>query len=57
LLGELSASLISGHLCGVALVTDCEKDFGVSAAIVKGGLCISGMHELMPVRLSGGAAI
>jgi arylformamidase len=41
-----------GHLCGVALVTDWEKDFGVPATIVKGGLCISGMYELTPIRLS-----
>jgi arylformamidase len=41
-----------GHLCGVALVTDWEKDFGVPPTIVKGGLCISGMFELTPVRLS-----
>jgi len=41
-----------GHLCGVALVTDWEKDFGVPNTIVKGGLGISGMYELTPVRLS-----
>jgi arylformamidase len=41
-----------GHLCGVALVTEWEKDFGVPATILKGGLCISGMYELTPVRLS-----
>jgi arylformamidase len=41
-----------GHLCGVALVTDWEKEFGVPATILKGGLCISGMYELTPVRLS-----
>ena len=41
-----------GHLCGVALVTDWENDFGVPSTIVKGGLCISGMYELTPVRLS-----
>jgi arylformamidase len=41
-----------GHLCGVALVTDWEKDFGIPATIVKGGLCISGIYELTPVRLS-----
>jgi arylformamidase len=41
-----------GHLCGVALVTDWERDFGVPATIVKGGLCVSGMYELAPVRLS-----
>jgi arylformamidase len=41
-----------GHLCGVALVTDWEKEFGVPADIVKGGLCMSGMYEMAPVRLS-----
>jgi arylformamidase len=41
-----------GHLCGVALVTDWEKEFGVPATILKGGVCISGMYELTPVRLS-----
>jgi arylformamidase len=41
-----------GHLCGVALVTDWEKDFGLPATIVKGGVCMSGMYELEPVRLS-----
>jgi len=41
-----------GHLCGLALVTDWEKDFGLPADIVKGGLCMSGMYDLKPVRLS-----
>ncbi len=41
-----------GHLCGVALVTDWQKDFGLSQDIVKGGLCMSGMYDLKPVRLS-----
>lgn len=41
-----------GHLCGVALVTDWQKDFGVPDNIIKGGLCMSGMYELIPVRLS-----
>jgi arylformamidase len=41
-----------GHLCGVSLVTDWEKDFGLPANIVKGGLCMSGMYDLKPVRLS-----
>ena len=41
-----------GHLCGVALVTDWQKDFGLPANVVKGGLCISGMYDLKPVRLS-----
>ena len=41
-----------GHLCGVALVTDWQKDFGLPANVVKGGLCMSGMYDLKPVRLS-----
>ena len=41
-----------GHLCGVALVTDWQKEFGLPVDTVKGGLCMSGMYELAPVRLS-----
>ncbi|MGI8526532.1 MAG: alpha/beta hydrolase [Pseudolabrys sp.] len=41
-----------GHLCGVAMTTDWQKDFGAPADIVKGGLCMSGMYDLKPVRLS-----
>jgi arylformamidase len=41
-----------GHLCGVALVTDWQRDFGLPPTIVKGGLCMSGMYEMAPVRLS-----
>ncbi len=41
-----------GHLAGVALVTDWQKDFGLPADTIKGGLCISGMYDMKPVRLS-----
>ena len=41
-----------GHLCGVALVTDWEKDFGLPPTIVKGGVCMSGMYDMKAVRLS-----
>lgn len=41
-----------GHLCGVALVTDWQKDFGLPDDLVKGGLCMSGMYDMAPVRLS-----
>lgn len=41
-----------GHLGGVALVTDWQKDFGVPADVVKGALLISGMYDLKPPRLS-----
>jgi arylformamidase len=41
-----------GHLCGVALVADWQKEFGLPDNIIKGGLCMSGMYEMAPVRLS-----
>lgn len=41
-----------GHLCGVALVTDWQGEFGLPADTVKGGLCMSGMFDMEPVRLS-----
>ncbi len=41
-----------GHLCGVALVTDWQKDLGLPADLVKGGLCMSGLYDMKPVRLS-----
>jgi arylformamidase len=41
-----------GHLCGVALVTDWQKDFGLPPDCVKGGLCMSGMYDMKAVRLS-----
>jgi len=41
-----------GHLCGVALVTDWQKEFGLPDNVIKGGLCMSGMYEMAPVRLS-----
>ncbi|HEX9788287.1 MAG TPA: alpha/beta hydrolase [Candidatus Binatia bacterium] len=40
------------HLSGCVLVTDWEKNFGLPANIIKGGLLISGMYDLKPVRLS-----
>ncbi len=41
-----------GHLCSVALVTDWRQEFGLPNNTVKGGLCMSGMYDLAPVRLS-----
>lgn len=41
-----------GHLCGVTLVTDWQKDFGLPPDMIKGGLCMSGMYDMKPVRLS-----
>jgi arylformamidase len=41
-----------GHLAAVALTTDWQCQFGVPADIINGGVCISGMYDLEPVRLS-----
>jgi len=40
------------HLAAVALTTDWRKQFGLPAALIKGGMCSSGMYDLAPVRLS-----
>jgi len=41
-----------GHLAAVALTTDWPREFGLPADMIKGGMCISGMYDLTPVRLS-----
>jgi arylformamidase len=41
-----------GHLTGNVLITDWARDFQLPADLVKGGLCMSGMYDLAPVRLS-----
>jgi arylformamidase len=48
----LSGHSSGGHLGGVVMVTDWEKDFGLPKDIVKGGLLVSGMYDLKPVRMS-----
>ena len=40
------------HLSGCTLVTDWQKEYELPADILKGGLLISGMYDLKPVRLS-----
>jgi arylformamidase len=41
-----------GHLAAVALTTDWARDFGLPVDLIKGGMCISGMYDLEPGRLS-----
>ena len=41
-----------GHLAAVALTTHWQRQFNLPADIIKGGMCISGMYDLTPVRLS-----
>jgi arylformamidase len=48
----ISGHSSGGHLGGVVMVTDWERDYGVPANIVKGGVLCSGLYDLKPVRLS-----
>lgn len=48
----LSGHSSGGHLAGVVLTTDWQKDFGLPQDVLKGGLCCSGMYDLKPARLS-----
>jgi len=41
-----------GHLAGVAMVTDWQKDFGLPADMITSGLLMSGIYDLKPARLS-----
>jgi arylformamidase len=40
------------HLTGCALITDWQAGYNMPADIIKGAICISGMYDLKPVRLS-----
>ena len=40
------------HLVAVALTTDWRSQFDLPPDIIEGGMCISGMYDLVPVRLS-----
>jgi len=51
----VSGTSSGGHLAGVALTTDWQKDFRLPADTLKGGLCCSGMYDLHPVSLSARA--
>ncbi len=48
---HVSGHSSGGHLCAVALVTN-WNEHGVPDDVVKGALCISGLYDLKPVRLS-----
>jgi arylformamidase len=55
--GDAERSFITGHssgahLAGVTLVTDWVNDYGLPPDVIKGGLLVSGMYDLKPVRLS-----
>jgi arylformamidase len=41
-----------GHLAAVALTTDWPREVDLPADFIKGGVCVSGMYDLLPVSLS-----
>lgn len=41
-----------GHLCGLALVTNWQKDFGLPADFITAGLLMSGIYDMKAPRLS-----
>ena len=41
-----------GHLAGTVLTTNWREDYDLPPDLVKGGMCVSGIYDLEPVRLS-----
>jgi arylformamidase len=59
--GDASRLYVSGHssgahLAAVALTADWESEFGIPSSFIKGGLLMSGIYDLGPVRLARGFA-
>jgi arylformamidase len=48
----LSGFSSGGHLGGVAVVTDWQKEFGIPPNVIKGALLCSGLYDLRAPRLS-----
>ncbi len=48
----VSGQSSGGHLAGVVVTTDWQRDFGLPSDLVKGGVLSSGMYDLYPVSLS-----
>jgi len=49
---HVSGHSSGGHLAATVLTTDWQGNYGLPPDLVKGGLCVSGMYDLEPVRLS-----
>jgi len=49
---HVSGHSSGGHLAGVILTTDWEQDYDLPADTVRTGICVSGIFDLAPVRLS-----
>jgi arylformamidase len=48
----LSGHSSGGHLAAAILTTDWTGQFSLPATVIKGGLCVSGIYDLHPIRLS-----
>ena len=48
----ISGHSSGGHLAACVITTDWSSEFGLPMSVVKGALCISGIYDLEPVRLS-----
>lgn len=48
----ISGHSSGAHLAASALVTDWQREFDLPATALKAGLCVSGIYDLRPVRLS-----
>lgn len=49
---HVSGHSSGGHLAGAVLTTDWPGDYGLPTNVVRGGICVSGIFDLEPVRLS-----
>jgi arylformamidase len=48
----ISGHSAGGHLVGMMLATDWERDFGAPGDVIKGATAVSGLYDLRPVRKS-----
>jgi len=48
----ISGHSAGGHLVGMMLATDWERDFGVPADVVKGATAVSGLYDMRPIQKS-----
>jgi arylformamidase len=48
----LSGHSSGGHLAAAILTTDWPGQFSLPDTVIKGGMCVSGIYDLHPVRLS-----
>ncbi|SEL07918.1 alpha/beta hydrolase [Halomonas daqiaonensis] len=45
---SISGHSAGGHLCGMLLATDWEREYGLPNDLIRGALCVSGLYDLGP---------